>query len=220
MPAANGGSRRRGSSRSADRFASGRSSGSRARGRRRATGRIRPCPRCTRPSPPRRGPSRSARRTARHCPTPRRSAPGRPGPTVRPFRRRSPCSARIPECGRVAACSNDRPSGIGANARSGADAYSANAPCENGYRSANTRSPGLNLVTSGPTASTTPATSTPTALNRGARSPVAALATLGRPYRKSRSARLTDAATTRTTTPSPPGTGRSTSRTSTTSGPP
>ena len=53
----------------------------------------------------------------------------------RPFRRRSPWRARIPECGRVAASSNDRPSGIVANARSGAAAYSANAPCANGYRS-------------------------------------------------------------------------------------
>ena len=43
-----------------------------------------------------------------------------PGPTVRPSRRRSPWMARIAECGRVAASSNDIPSGIGRNARSGA----------------------------------------------------------------------------------------------------
>ena len=40
------------------------------------------------------------------------------------------------ECGRVAASSNVMPVGIGANARSGAQTYSAKAPCPNGNRSA------------------------------------------------------------------------------------
>ena len=70
-----------------------------------------------------------------------------------------------------------------------------------------TPSPGLKRVTPGPTASTTPATSMPTAWFRGARMPMNRRTKPGCGPRPSRSARLTDAARTRTSTWSSAGIG-------------
>ena len=83
-----------------------------------------------------------------------------------------------------------------------------------------TSSPGLKRVTPGPTASTTPAASMPTSWFLGARMPMNRRTKPGFGFRPSRSARLTDAARTRTSTWSSDGVGRSTSLSSTTSGGP
>src|ERR1051326_3156944 len=72
-------------------------------------------------------------------------------------------SAVSPATGTPAACSNVRLAGFGASSSSPADAYSAKAPWQPPY----TSSPGRNRVTLWPTASTTPATSTPRTLIRG-----------------------------------------------------
>ena len=92
------------------------------------------------------------------------------------------------------------PAGIGWNARSGATAYSANAPPPKAYRSAKTWSPGLKRVALGPTASTTPATSMPRRGFLGARTPMISRTNCGRGSIPSRSARLMDAARTLTRT--------------------
>ena len=106
---------------------------SRARDRRRASARSRPWRCCRRRSPPRPSTSRSGRRTDRHCPMRRRSAPCRRACTVRPLRRRSPCSARIDECGRVAASSKIIPAGIADHQR---DCTGRRARVEPGARAA------------------------------------------------------------------------------------
>jgi hypothetical protein len=67
----------------------------------------------------------------------------------------------------AAACSKLRFAGFGASLLSGARAYSAYEPLP----MPNTSSPGWNLVTSSPTASTTPATSAPGTGVLGARRP-------------------------------------------------
>ena len=69
-----------------------------------------------------------------------------PGRIVRPFLSRSPWTARIAECGSVAASSKLIEAGIGWNARCGAQTNSAKAPWPNENRSAKTRSPGWNRV--------------------------------------------------------------------------
>ena len=126
-----------------------RSSCSRGRGRRRATGRSPSWPCCRRRSPRHRAPSRSGPRTGRRCPTRRRSGPCRRDPGGGRRGAGGPGRRGSAECGSVAASSNDIVSGIVAKARSGAQAYSAKAPWPNGYRSAKTRSPGANRVTPG-----------------------------------------------------------------------
>ena len=88
-----------------------------------------------------------------------------PGRTF-PWSRR-PCRAVKPEMATTAACSKVRFAGLGASLFSGARAYSAYEPLP----MPNTSSPGWNLVTSLPTASTTPATSVPGTGFLGARSP-------------------------------------------------
>ena len=85
---------------------------------------------------------------------------------------------------------------------------------------ANTSSPGRRRVAPGPTCSTTPATSAPRRGSRGRRRPRNSRVNPGFGYSTSRSARLTDAARTRTRTWSSIGMGRSMSRSSTTSGEP
>ncbi len=140
-----------------------------------------------------------------------------PGCTVRPFRSRRPCNARIAECGSVEAVSKLMPSGIGRKAFSGADTDSANEPCPAEKRSAKTRSPTRNRVTFTPTASMVPATSEPSLVFRGRRTPRNRRRNDGRGWIWSRSARLTDAAWTRTTISPSPGTGVSISATRTTS---
>src|SRR5438445_10359534 len=77
-------------------------------------------------------------------------------PRPKPPRRR-PCNAVIAAIGTEAACSNVTLSGFTTNADSEAHTYSAKAPLQ----VPNTASPGLNWVTFLPTASTWPATSTP-----------------------------------------------------------
>ena len=76
--------------------------------------------------------------------------------------------------------SKSMPSGIGRNAFSLATTSSANEPMLNGSRSPNTRSPGVNLVTPGPTASTVPATSVPRRGFVGLRRPTKARMNWGR----------------------------------------
>jgi hypothetical protein len=100
-------------------------------------------------------------------------------------------------------------SGIVAKARSGAQANSAKAPWPNGYRSAKTRSPGAKRVTPAPTASTTPATSSPRRWFRGARIPRKSRTKAGRGSMPSQSARLMDAARPRQPRRLRPGSGRS-----------
>src|ERR1700751_409374 len=84
---------------------------------------------------------------------------------------RSDCNAVNAATGADAACSNVRLGGFKANVDSGAHAYSAKAPwqtqtptleaCGSRMHAPNSSSPGLNWVTLLPTASTWPATSTP-----------------------------------------------------------
>ena len=153
-------------------------------------------------SPRRPSTSRSGPRTDRRCPTRRRSAPCRPaGPSGR-------CAAGAPAApGSPSAGASRRPRTTcrPASVRRPSPArttYSANAPLAvRDTGPTNTRSPGLNRVTSGPTASTTPATSMPDALVPAARAaPGTGATNAGRGVRPSRSARLTDAARTRTST--------------------
>ena len=101
----------------------------------------------------------------------------------------------------MAASSKGMPAGIGSKAFSRAQTYSANAPnVPAAKRSVMTSSPSLKRVTAGPTASTTPAASMPTALSFGARKPRKRRMNPGFGFRPSRSARLTDAARTRIST--------------------
>ena len=95
----------------------------------------------------------------------------------------TPCNARIPACGKQAACSGDIEAGLPRNAFSEAQTYSAREPAPYENRSAKTSSPGRRRVTAGPTASTRPATSTPSRRFRGRRTPATMRSGAGRPYR-------------------------------------
>src|SRR6516162_9267814 len=117
---------------------------------------------------------------------------------------RSPCSAVNAATGEEAACSYVTLSGFRNNVDSGAHAYSAKAPwqtqtltleaCGSRIHTPNTSSPGLNCVTSLPTASTWPATSTPSRVTFGLRSPVRMRPLYGLPPSKPPSSGLTEAA--------------------------
>jgi hypothetical protein len=80
---------------------------------------------------------------------------------------RTAWSAVSPEIGRAAACSNVRCRGLGASFAAAAGAYSAKPPSA----TPKTSSPGRNVVTAEPTASTRPATSRPRTGVFGARTP-------------------------------------------------
>src|SRR5215208_1847712 len=140
---------------------------------------------------------------------------------------RRPCSAVSAATGTAAACSNVKLAGFGATmkdwnlllrgAATRTHTYSAKAPL---LLPPNTSSPGRNCVTSLPTASTVPAKSTPNLLVFGLRSPTCMRATYGVPVREYHSPRFTEAARTRTSTPSSAKSGFSTSWSSRTSGDP
>src|SRR5918993_738085 len=133
---------------------------------------------------------------------------------IRPLSR-SPCRAVSPATGTAAACSNDTLAGFSTSASSGTVTYSAKVPVP----APNTSSPGSKRVTFPPTASTTPARSRPS-LDLGLRSPICGRATQGVPVMAYQSAGFTEAAWTRTSTSSSPGSGWSISRSSSTSGGP
>src|SRR5918993_2421480 len=133
---------------------------------------------------------------------------------IRPLSR-SPCRAVSPATGTAAACSNDTLAGFSTSASSGTVTYSAKVPVP----APNTSSPGSRRVTFPPTASTTPARSRPS-LDLGLRSPICGRAIQGVPVMAYQSAGFTDAAWTRTSTSSSPGSGWSISRSSSTSGGP
>ena len=136
-----------------------------------------------------------------------------PGCTLALSRR--PCSAVSPPSGVAAACSNEMFAGFSATAAE-AQRYSASAP----LRSPNTSSPGLKSSTSGPTASTVPAKSTPSNGDFGRKKPVSGRAISGYPVSQYQSSRLSAAARTRTSTPSSVSGGCSTSVSSIASGEP
>src|ERR1035438_9199058 len=106
---------------------------------------------------------------------------------------RRPCSAVNAAIGTEAACSNVTLFGFMTNADSEVHAYSANAP----RHVPNTSSLGLNWVTFLPTASTWPATSTPSRVTFGLRRPVIMRTKYGVPLIKCQSSGLTEAARTR-----------------------
>ena len=123
---------------------------------------------------------------------------------------------RVREGGRVLE-GHARPGSPGTPSR-GRATYSAKPLVRTGRGPRRPRSPGRNRVTPGPTASTTPATSMPSrGFLRSRAGPMKRRAKLGRGSRPSRSARLTDAAWTRTSSSSSPGIGRATSSSRTTS---
>src|SRR5947209_1154458 len=115
---------------------------------------------------------------------------------------RRPCNAVSAATGTEAACSNVTFSGLLTSADSEAQAYSAKAP----RQQPNTASPGLSCATFLPTASTSPATSRPSRVSFGLRSPVNKRTRYGVP-RKSRSSGLTAAARTFNKTSSSPAIG-------------
>src|ERR1039457_6492176 len=94
--------------------------------------------------------------------------------------------------GQEAACSNVTLLGFMTNAASEVHAYSAKAP----RHVPNTASPGLNWVTFLPTASTWPATSAPSRVTFGLRSPAGMRTAYGVPLIKCQSYGLTEAART------------------------
>lgn len=107
-------------------------------------------------------PSARASCTAR-CPTPPAAACTRttsPGATPTAV---SACNAVKPARGRPPACTKSSAAGLAATAVSVTPTSSAYVPCctESFRAYAMTSSPTANLVTAGPTASTTPATSQP-----------------------------------------------------------
>src|ERR1035438_5364851 len=116
---------------------------------------------------------------------------------------RRPCNAVKTATGTEAACSNVMFSGFTTNADSEVHTYSAKAP----RQLPNTSSPGLNCVTFLPTASTSPATSTPSRVIFGLRSPAAMRTRYGTPLMKCQSSGLTEAARTFIRTSSSPATG-------------
>ena len=119
-----------------------------------------------------------------------------------------------------AASSNVVPSGIVANGLlARMHMYSACAP-KRPELTPNTRSPTANSVTSSPTSSTTPASSLPRMRHFGRSNPVKYRAMNGSADRNPQSERLTVVATTRMSTSSGLGLGRSTSSRWSTSGPP
>ena len=110
----------------------------------------------------------------------------------------------------------ERQAGLRASLDSAAQANSASAPRPD----PNTASPGLNRVTPAPTASTTPATSTPGRVSFGLVRPKARRAIRGLPFIRCASSGLTDAARTAISTSPSPGMGVSTSSIRITSGGP
>src|SRR5271157_2785438 len=129
---------------------------------------------------------------------------------------RRPCNAVRPATDTAAACSNVTLPGFVTNDDSEVRAYSAKAP----RHEPNTSSPGLNWVTFLPTASTWPATSTPSRLILGLRSPVIMRRGYGVPLMKCQSSGLTEAARTFIKTSSSPAIGFSISSHLRTSGEP
>src|SRR5215813_10743801 len=127
-----------------------------------------------------------------------------------------PCNAVSAATGTEAACSNVTLSGFLTNADSETHTYSANVP----RHKPNTASPGLNPVTVLPTASTLPATSEPSPVIFGLRSPAKMRTMYGIPRIKCQSTGLTEAAQTFINTSLSLGTGFSTSSIWTTSGGP
>src|SRR5271157_3774776 len=105
---------------------------------------------------------------------------------------RRPCDAVRPATDTAAACSNVTLPGFVTNDDSEVRAYSAKAP----RHEPNTSSPGLKLVTFLPTASTWPATSTPSRLFFGFRRPATMRTRYGKPRMKCQSSGLTEAART------------------------
>src|SRR5215207_9580916 len=136
--------------------------------------------------------------------------PGR----IRPLSR-SPCRAVSPATGTAAACSNDTLAGFSTSPSSATATYSASVPAP----APNTSSPGFRRATFPPTASTAPARSRPS-LAFGLRSPICGRARYGVPVMAYQSAGFTEAAWTRTSTSSSPGSGWPISRSSSTSGGP
>src|SRR5271166_2048619 len=146
---------------------------------------------------------------------------------MRPLSRR-PCNAVNVARGTEAACSNVTLSGFVTKVDSGAHTYSAKAPwqwiqtcapesCGSLIHEPNTSSPGLNCVTFLPTASTWPATSTPSRVIFGLVSPDIARTTYGLPLIKCQSRGLTEVARILIRTSSSLGEGFSMSLISTTS---
>ncbi|WSA57321.1 hypothetical protein OIE67_22710 [Nonomuraea fuscirosea] len=123
--------------------------------------------------------------------------------------------AVTPTTGSAAACSYDSSAGFRTTVRSEARTSSANAPAPLRLVPPSTSSPGFSLVTSAPTASTTPAKSLPTP--RGKARPVMRRIS---PLRIFQSIALAAAAFTRTRTSPRPGRGGSKSSSRRTSGPP
>ena len=122
----------------------------------------------------------------------------------------------IAAIGTAAASSNDTFAGFRTRRTSRAGAYSAQAAPD----VPNTSSPGLNSVTSFPTASTTPATSAPTLVLLGLRRPPPNSRTKYGAVTPYHSTGLADDACTRSSTWSSAIAGMSTSRSSSTSGMP
>ena len=128
--------------------------------------------------------------------------------------------ARIAPSHTAAASSNDMPEGFGAiGALSRTHRYSACAPNRSAF-TPKTSSPTANSVTADPASATTPANSVPRIVRLGRRSPAKSRTNHGDGARKPQSVRFTVVACTSTSTSSSAGTGRATSTTRRTSGPP